>query len=54
SANIPHKEIENRKFVLIPMSEIDENFIHPEKNKSIKELLKETKDTLEVKKITIE
>ncbi|HCN37808.1 MAG TPA: 2-amino-4-hydroxy-6-hydroxymethyldihydropteridine diphosphokinase [Bacteroidetes bacterium] len=52
--NIPHKEIENRKFVLIPMSEIDENFIHPEKNKSIKELLKETKDTLEVKKITIE
>ncbi|MBE2255653.1 MAG: 2-amino-4-hydroxy-6-hydroxymethyldihydropteridine diphosphokinase [Ignavibacteria bacterium] len=52
--NIPHKEIENRKFVLIPMSEIDDNFIHPEKNKSIKELLKETKDTLEVKKITIE
>lgn len=52
--NIPHKEIENRKFVLIPMSEIDENFIHPEKNKSIKELLIETKDTLEVKKITIE
>lgn len=48
--NIPHKEIENRKFVLIPMSEIDENFIHPEKNKSIKELLIETKDTLEVKK----
>lgn len=52
--NIPHKEIENRKFVLIPMAEIDKNFIHPEKNKSIKELLKETKDTLEVKKITIE
>lgn len=52
--NIPHKEIENRKFVLIPMSEIDDNFIHPGKNKSIKELLIETKDTLEVTKITIE
>jgi 2-amino-4-hydroxy-6-hydroxymethyldihydropteridine diphosphokinase len=37
---IPHPELENRKFVLVPMAEIAENFVHPVYNISIKEMLK--------------
>ena len=33
---IPHKEIVNRAFVLIPMNEIASNFIHPIYHKAIK------------------
>lgn len=40
---IPHPEICLRDFVLIPLSEIEPYFIHPVKNKNIKELLKELK-----------
>jgi 2-amino-4-hydroxy-6-hydroxymethyldihydropteridine diphosphokinase len=46
---IPHVEVENRKFVLVPMCEIAEDFIHPVLNKSMKQLLKETKDISKVK-----
>ena len=35
---IPHKEITNRAFVLVPMNEIAPNFIHPVYNKIIKTL----------------
>ncbi|MCI0472233.1 MAG: 2-amino-4-hydroxy-6-hydroxymethyldihydropteridine diphosphokinase [Ignavibacteria bacterium] len=45
---IPHREIQNRKFVLIPMNEIEPDFEHPVFHKSISELLKETKDISEV------
>lgn len=48
--NIPHAQIENRRFVLVPMNEIAPGYIHPEINKPISELLKSTKDILEVKK----
>ncbi|OGJ50772.1 2-amino-4-hydroxy-6-hydroxymethyldihydropteridine diphosphokinase [Candidatus Peregrinibacteria bacterium RIFOXYA2_FULL_33_7] len=41
---IPHPEIPERKFVLIPLNEIAPNFIHPIKQKKISKLLKETKD----------
>jgi 2-amino-4-hydroxy-6-hydroxymethyldihydropteridine diphosphokinase len=47
---VPHKEIENRKFVLIPMNEITPDFIHPIFKKNISTLLKETRDTLKVEK----
>jgi len=47
--NLPHKEIQNRKFVLIPMCEIAEDFIHPVLNKPMKQLLEETKDISKVK-----
>ena len=47
--NLPHKEIQNRRFVLIPMCEIAEDFIHPVLNKSIKQLLRDTKDISEIK-----
>lgn len=48
--NIPHKEIENRKFVLIPMNELAPDFIHPVFNETITGLLNKSKDSLVVKK----
>ena len=46
-----HPEIQNRKFVLTPMSEIAENLIHPTLKKTIKTLLQESSDVTIVKKI---
>jgi len=46
---IPHKEIVNRKFVLIPLNEIAGDFTHPVLKKKIKLLLQNTKDTSDVK-----
>lgn len=43
---IPHPEIPNRKFVLVPLNEIAENFIHPILKKSASHLLKDTNDEL--------
>ena len=48
---LPHPEIQNRKFILIPMSEIAENLIHPTLKKTIKTLLQESSDVTIVKKI---
>ena len=48
---LPHPEIQKRNFVLQPLNEIEENFIHPSLNKSINTLLKESKDNSVVKKI---
>jgi 2-amino-4-hydroxy-6-hydroxymethyldihydropteridine diphosphokinase len=36
---IPHPLIQDRQFVLIPLAEIDRNFIHPVLKKTIQELL---------------
>ena len=47
---LPHPEIQNRKFVLIPMSEIAGNVIHPTLKKTIKTLLQESLDVTIVKK----
>jgi len=47
---LPHPEIENRRFTLAPLSEIAADEIHPLLNKTIEELLKETRDPLEAKK----
>lgn len=46
--SIPHKEVQNRKFVLVPMCELDGEFIHPVLKKTMNELLKITKDISEV------
>ena len=46
--NIPHSEIENRKFVLVPLAEISPDLKHPISNKSVKDLLKHTKDQSKV------
>lgn len=42
---VPHPHIQDRKFILIPMHEIASDYEHPVLNKSIAELLLETKDT---------
>jgi 2-amino-4-hydroxy-6-hydroxymethyldihydropteridine diphosphokinase len=47
---LPHPEMQNRRFALIPLAEIAPNEIHPVFKKPITELLKECPDQLEVKK----
>ncbi len=49
---IPHPEIQNRRFVLVPLAEINSGLQHPVLKKSIAQLLEECPDNLEVKKIT--
>lgn len=46
---LPHPEIQNRKFALVPMVEIAPDYIHPVLKKSIMQLLYECPDELEVK-----
>ncbi len=46
---IPHPEIQNRRFVLVPLNEIASGLIHPVFKQSIKNLLSTTNDKLEVK-----
>ena len=41
---IPHPKIEIRKFVLVPMLEIADNYVHPILNKTIKELYNDCSD----------
>ena len=48
---IPHPEIANRKFVLVPLNEIAPRFIHPVHNKPISELLAICTDNLNVSKM---
>lgn len=50
---VPHSQIEKRKFVLVPMNEIAPGFVHPVLNKTISALLSETTDDLNVRKYQI-
>ena len=45
---IPHPLIQQRKFVLVPLSEIAPNYMHPILKKSISTLLSECKDNQKV------
>jgi 2-amino-4-hydroxy-6-hydroxymethyldihydropteridine diphosphokinase len=47
---VPHPEVQNRRFALLPLSEIAGDLIHPVLNKSINKLLDECNDPLPVKK----
>ena len=47
---IPHPELQNRRFVLVPLAEINSHLQHPVLNKTVAELVEESPDNLEVKK----
>ncbi|RZK58180.1 MAG: 2-amino-4-hydroxy-6-hydroxymethyldihydropteridine diphosphokinase [Pedobacter sp.] len=48
---IPHPEMQKRKFVIEPLAEIAPNVIHPVLQKSVAEILETLTDTLSVSKI---
>ncbi|GIJ94572.1 2-amino-4-hydroxy-6-hydroxymethyldihydropteridine diphosphokinase [Capnocytophaga stomatis] len=52
SLQIPHPQIENRKFVLFPLADIALEKKHPFLQQSVKELIKNTNDTSEITKIS--
>lgn len=49
---IPHPLLSERKFVLIPLLEIEPEFIHPVLKKSIREICQECPDPASVSKIS--
>lgn len=48
---VPHAEIANRRFVLVPLDELSSGFVHPVLHKTIHELLSTCKDMLTVKRV---
>jgi 2-amino-4-hydroxy-6-hydroxymethyldihydropteridine diphosphokinase len=51
SLKIPHPGIPERRFTLVPLTEIAADWLHPGNHKSMSQLLAECKDTLPVQKI---
>lgn len=47
---LPHPEMTKRRFVLLPLSEFAGDYLHPVKNKTIADLLKELPEYPEVRK----
>lgn len=47
---LPHPEMQNRRFALLPLAEIAPNALHPVFDKTVIELLNECKDKLPVNK----
>ncbi|MEO6453098.1 MAG: 2-amino-4-hydroxy-6-hydroxymethyldihydropteridine diphosphokinase [Ginsengibacter sp.] len=46
---IPHPQIQNRRFVLIPMNEVSPHLVHPVFNQTISKILSVCQDELEVR-----
>jgi len=49
---IPHPGIPKRRFTLVPLVELNHEFVHPVLKKSNNELLQECEDRLEVRKVS--
>ncbi len=49
---LPHPELQNRRFVLTPLSEIAPDLVHPVLHLTIQQLLAQCPDPLAVKKLT--
>jgi 2-amino-4-hydroxy-6-hydroxymethyldihydropteridine diphosphokinase len=49
--NVPHPEIQNRKFVLAPLCELNPGLVHPVLKSTVESLLNNTNDHSEVIKI---
>ena len=47
---LPHPEMQNRRFALLPLAEIAPNIMHPVLKKTVEKLLEECLDKLEVEK----
>jgi 2-amino-4-hydroxy-6-hydroxymethyldihydropteridine diphosphokinase len=47
---LPHPRLHLRKFILVPMTEIAPNFVHPVSHKNMQELLSELEDDKEVRR----
>ncbi len=48
---VPHHQLENRNFAIIPLAEIAPNLIYPKTGETILELAQNTGDTLAVEKV---
>lgn len=48
--SVPHPQIQNRRFVLVPLNQLSPNLVHPVLNKTVHQLLIHCKDELNVKK----
>lgn len=48
--SVPHPQIQNRRFVLVPLNELSPNLQHPVLKKTVHRLLAECPDKLNVKK----